>query len=96
MAPAVTWLRSYRDRHLLGNEGGRALVDLYYRVGPNAAAVIADRPWLRAVARFLLLPLVLLALLTLALPTWGPLAFGAGAWLSARAVRRKHKGGGEA
>ena len=90
-APAVTWLRGFRDTHLLTNEGGKALVDLYYRVGPTAAQVIARHDWLRALARLLLWPLVLVVLAVAAWPITGPLFAAAGAWAVRRSLRRRRE-----
>lgn len=59
--PHVQTLRSFRDRFLMTNAPGRALVAAYYRWSPPIADYIAPRPWLRAVVRALLWPLVLIA-----------------------------------
>lgn len=58
MASQVGALRAFRDRFLMSHAPGRALVDAYYRVGPYAADVIRNRPWLRSLVRDLLSPLV--------------------------------------
>ncbi len=47
-------LRRFRDRHLMSNDAGRALVSAYYAVGPRAAAWIAASEDRRALARALL------------------------------------------
>jgi hypothetical protein len=91
VAPAVTWLRRYRDRHMLTNEGGKALVALYYEVGPEAASIIRHSEPLRAVARVLLLPLVLLAMLFLGGPAWAPLAAALAAWLGSKTLRKRRQ-----
>lgn len=59
--PHVQTLRTFRDRYLLIHGAGRAVVAAYYRWSPPIADYIADRPRLRAVARGLLWPVVLLA-----------------------------------
>lgn len=59
--PHVQTLRRFRDRYLLSHGAGRVIVAAYYRWSPPIADYIADRPRLRAVARGLLWPLVLLA-----------------------------------
>ena len=56
--PHVHSLRRFRDRVLLRNAPGRALVSLYYRFSPPLADYIAARPAARAVARAILWPLV--------------------------------------
>jgi len=56
--PHLGSLRDFRDRFLLTNRPGRALVRFYYRHSPPLADFIADRDWLRAVVRGLLAPVV--------------------------------------
>jgi hypothetical protein len=51
-------LRRFRDRHLMTNGVGRALVSAYYDVGPAAAAWIAEDEDRRSAARALLSPIV--------------------------------------
>ena len=88
MAGEVQRLRTLRDRVLRADAGGRALVSLYYRVGPEAARIVTDHPWLRPLARTLLWPVVLSAVLLLG----APLLLGtslAGLTLALRAVARR-------
>ena len=59
LAPEVTLLRQFRDRHLLTNEPGRMFVSTYYKYSPPLADAIADSESLATVTRFLLAPLVL-------------------------------------
>lgn len=61
LAAEVGALRRLRDRHLMTSSAGRALVDLYYAVGPRAASIIRDDETLRAGARAALSPVVGLA-----------------------------------
>ncbi|MBI5576282.1 MAG: hypothetical protein HY896_07955, partial [Deltaproteobacteria bacterium] len=61
MAPEVQVFRRFRDARLLTNPAGRAVVSAYYRVSPPLAAFMAERPLLRAAARAVLVPAVLLA-----------------------------------
>ena len=56
MAPEVVVFRAFRDRYLMGDAAGRAVVDLYYLASPPVAAAIARSPALRAAARFTLVP----------------------------------------
>ena len=58
MADEIGVLRRFRDRHLMSNRIGRALVDVYYDLGPLAADVIRESPVLRGAVRALLAPLV--------------------------------------
>ncbi|MBT8442119.1 MAG: fibronectin type III domain-containing protein [Gammaproteobacteria bacterium] len=62
-AAEVLVLQDFRDRFLLTTSPGRALVDLYYRYGPVAAKLIADRDALRWLVRVLLSPLVAIVLI---------------------------------
>ncbi|HVS09467.1 MAG TPA: RHS repeat domain-containing protein [Planctomycetota bacterium] len=56
--PHVEALRGFRDRRLLTHAPGRALVGLYDRVSPPLAAAIEGSEPLRALARWMLAPLV--------------------------------------
>ena len=61
LAEEVGALRRLRDRYLMSNAPGRALVHAYYQVGAEVAEMIAKRPQWRAAAREMLTPLVRLA-----------------------------------
>jgi hypothetical protein len=61
LADEIWALRRFRDRYLMTNLAGRAVVDAYYSVGPHAADIIAEHPWMRTTTRVLLTPLVALA-----------------------------------
>ncbi|MCL2790589.1 MAG: delta-60 repeat domain-containing protein [Desulfobulbus sp.] len=65
--PSVGILRDFRDTFLLGNRCGRWLVDLYYRVSPSLAEMVAASAPLRFIGRVLLLPWVGFSWLTLRL-----------------------------
>ncbi|HXE72308.1 MAG TPA: S8 family serine peptidase [Candidatus Nitrosotenuis sp.] len=56
--PHVAVLRGFRDRWLLSNGPGRALVDLYYHLSPPVARLIARHEALRLGARLALTPVV--------------------------------------
>ncbi len=58
LEPRIEVLRTFRDRHLLTTPLGRELVRAYYEYGRPAAEYIAGRPWLRALVRILLLPVI--------------------------------------
>lgn len=58
MEPQVMVLREFRDKHLMTNEIGRALVKLYYRTSPPIAEYIANNEALRSLSRWLLTPIV--------------------------------------
>jgi len=51
-------LRAFRDGVLLKSAAGTALVEAYYRASPAFADCIANRPWLAAVVRGCLTPVV--------------------------------------
>lgn len=61
LADEIWALRRFRDRYLMTNPAGRAFVDVYYSVGPYAADIITEHPWLRTTTRILLTPVVALA-----------------------------------
>jgi hypothetical protein len=56
-------LRNFRDSYLVTSQNGRDFVDAYYKTSPPIAEYIANRRWLRALVRTLLLPVIGLALL---------------------------------
>jgi hypothetical protein len=58
LAREISTLRRLRDRYLLAQAPGRALVAAYYRIGPRLAELVARRPQLRSLVRALLSPLV--------------------------------------
>lgn len=58
--PRLVRLRDFRDRYLMTNRPGRAMIRFYYRYSPPLAEFIADRDGLRAVVRGLLTPVVLI------------------------------------
>jgi len=61
LAPEVMELRRFRDRVLLTNGAGQALVEWYYRVSPPIAAFIANHESLKMAVRIGLTPLVFTA-----------------------------------
>jgi hypothetical protein len=60
MHPYVKKLQRFRDRYLLTNTPGTALVQLYYEYSPPMADYISDREYLRLLTRIMLAPLVLI------------------------------------
>jgi len=58
MAADIDTLRAFRDTYLLSSSGGTAFVDAYYRVSPFIANVVAQSPFLAAVVRLLLAPVI--------------------------------------
>lgn len=60
LASEVGTFRRFRDRHLMTNALGRALVSAYYEVGPQAAEALEEHPWLKSTARAILTPLAAL------------------------------------
>ena len=57
-AKEIDYLRKFRDRYLLKNRIGRALVRFYYRHSPPVAEFISKSSLLRKITRFFLAPLV--------------------------------------
>jgi hypothetical protein len=84
-AEQVRVLRRFRDEQLLGHPAGDWFVQTYYRLSPPIADVIAERPWLQAVVRGLLQPVVL--------AVRAPQAFGAalGLMLLAAMLTSRHR-----
>ena len=60
LAPEVEVLKQFRDNHLLTNPAGRLFVALYYRYSPPLADFIRESEALRAAARIILTPVILL------------------------------------
>ena len=56
--PHLESLRVFRDRFMMTNRPGRALVRFYYRHSPPLADFISKRDWLRAIVRGVLAPMV--------------------------------------
>lgn len=61
MAQEVATFRAFRDRVLLSLPFGDAVVGWYYRLSPTAAGYIAESPFLKFAARFVLIPLSMAA-----------------------------------
>jgi FtsP/CotA-like multicopper oxidase with cupredoxin domain len=58
LEPHVVILRQFRDRFLLSNTIGKAFVKLYYTYSPPAADFIAKHETLKAMVRWILLPVI--------------------------------------
>jgi hypothetical protein len=71
--PYVRILRDFRDKYLMLNKFGRALIKIYYKYSPFLANFIANHKSLRAVVRIILLPLVAFSYLIL---HFGPIITG--------------------
>lgn len=69
-SPYVQVLRDFRDRELLPTGAGRAFVEWYYRHSPPAAAFIARHETARFATQEALRPVILFALLWMALAAW--------------------------
>ena len=85
--PHLDSLREFRDRNMMNNRPGRALVRFYYRHSPPLAEFIAERDWLRAVVRGLLTPIVY----TIEHPRRGAILFFGLIALSLLGIRRLHR-----
>jgi len=87
LAPEIDRLRSFRDHVLLTGVLGTAVVDVYYRVSPAIADVVAASPTLAMLVRVALIPvLVLVSLPTVAL---GGFILVLAALLVRRALRKR-------
>lgn len=58
IAKEIIILREFRDRFLLNNDGGKKIVNLYYRYSPTLARFISQSEKLRSTARLLMYPLI--------------------------------------
>ncbi len=58
LAEEIQVLRDFRDRYMVTNPVGKALVDLYYRVSPPIAEFIIEHPGLKPIVRVGLVPAV--------------------------------------
>ena len=61
MAQEIQVLRAFRDEYLLTNPIGKATVEVYYRISPPIADVIAEHPSLKPTVRAVLGPAVLMS-----------------------------------
>ena len=75
MEPHVKVLREFRDRFLLTNSVGKAIVDLYHTYSPPVADLIARHDTVRLVVRWGLLPLVGVSRMILQLGSVAALGF---------------------
>lgn len=85
--PMVLYLREFRDQYLMIWEGGKALVQAYYSVGPALASLIQGKPWACGLAQFLLLPFVIFSVFALYFPLGIPIVLFA-LWVLYRKSRR--------
>ena len=75
MAPHVKTLREFRDRFLLTNSVGKALVDFYYIYSPAVADFITKHSKLKIIIRLSLLPILGMSWIALTLGLIPTLAF---------------------
>lgn len=92
LADQVDVLRAFRDDYLLTNAAGSAFVDVYYRLSPPIAAVIAEHPLLAGVVRILLWPVVLLARLMVQAPYASALLAFSSVLILFNRIRRRWRG----
>ena len=85
MADQLGVLRTFRDKYLLTNVAGTALMKAYYRYSPAVANVIANSSVLRAITRAALTPVVAL----LVTPLWMKLALASIALAAVAFIRRR-------
>jgi len=58
MAEEVKVLEKVRDKYLLTNEGGKALVSAYYKCSPPLGDFVAKHPMMRKIVRIGLYPIL--------------------------------------
>lgn len=58
LAPEVETLREFRDKYLINNPVGKAVVRFYYDHSPALAKYVSDRPHMRLIVRMALAPVV--------------------------------------
>jgi hypothetical protein len=75
--PSVALLRAFRDKYLLNNNMGQALVKFYYQNSPPLANYIAASEPLKALVRILLIPFIVMAYISFH-PLWICLMLGMG------------------
>jgi hypothetical protein len=61
IAEEIEILREFRDKYLMTNPVGRALVEFYYRMSPSIAEFITRHPSLKPIVRAGLLPVVVMS-----------------------------------
>lgn len=84
-AAPVRILRDFRDRLLLPNAPGRALVRWYYRTSPSAARYLEDHPLLKPLVRVTLEPVIAVAVVL----TYAPWVLASGAAVLLIDIRRR-------
>ena len=89
LAEQVEVLRTFRDIWLLDNAVGTAFVDIYYRLSPTLADIIAGHPALAAMVRLALWPVVLSARFFAAVPGIGHMTVMVLLGISFLRIRRK-------
>jgi hypothetical protein len=91
MCDAIDTLRTFRDVCLLDNAFGTALVDVYYRISPALADMVAVSPALAGVVRGVLWPVILLVRLVLALPPVNAALFAATLTIGTIVTRKRKR-----
>ncbi len=94
LARQVRILSRFRDVYLLPNALGKKFVELYYRYSPPVAEYIASRPYLKAIVRISLLPLIGFGWLMLAADVWQKLillllVLAVGSWCLAARMKAR-------
>ena len=90
MAHAIDSLRIFRDVFLLDNAFGTAFVDLYYRISPSIADVVAQFPVLAFVVRMVLWPIIWAVRVIMTVPVLAGLISATLIGLSLLKRRKKH------
>ena len=90
MAHAIDSLRIFRDVFLLDNAFGTAFVDMYYRISPAVADVVAQSPALAFVVRMVLWPVIWAVRVVMTVPVFAGLVSATLIGLSLLKRRKKH------
>ena len=73
MAHAIDSLRIFRDAFLLDNAFGTAFVDMYYRISPTVADIVAQSPTLAFIVRMVLWPVIWAVRIIMTVPVFAGL-----------------------
>jgi uncharacterized protein YjdB len=90
LATEIDILRHLRDTYLVESTIGKAFVDMYYRISPPIADMVAQHPLLAAIVRLVLIPVIWISRLLIILPKAATLSLLAGMGVLAMLRLRKN------